>query len=823
MINSRLFIRHYAVVAAIIVITSVILYQYTVPLIKSTTYEIEQSAGRNLLDVVHDLTNKIYLNIEIQRQLVLKSRKRELKNVIQLARAFIETIENDFNLGRITREEAYGRIYAGLKQFKYGNNDYIWAASHEGVLVSHPDPDFQGSDATVNPDLVEMIKIARQDGDGFYRYRWRRLGSKQDREKISYFQDFPGWGFIVGTGVYLEDVEADVVHRRKLAIDELRKALGNIRLSKTGYIYIFDANLNMLIHPNPNIDKTNFNQQVNPLSGHTIGTELIGKADDPNGLYYLWDRPEDPGNYIYEKISWVRHFKGFDWYIASSVYVDELRSNAEILGNRILAVASGSLFLALILSYIFIHRLLVPIRRMAATAHKVQTGDLTATSKIERNDEIGLLSCAFDSMIGRLRENIDTLDTRVAERTRELEVAHEKERQTESRLAEAQRMQTVGQLSGGLAHDFNNLLTVIIGNLAAAKDHYPDQSELSEYLDPALRASKRGAEITSRLLAFSRRQPLAPSVAAIDDLVADTIVLLGRSLPGHILIKLETGDQPCFANVDAGQLENALVNLAFNARDSMPKGGRLTFKVSLTSDTQQEPFDEPPDSADYVRIDVLDSGGGFTDKALHKAFEPFFTTKGGQAGSGLGLSMVYGFVKQSGGFIRLSNLESGGAQVSILLPQTHAPQSIEATIEPQEQLHQSWDSRLVLLVEDDSDVRKVVRRDLVSFGFSVLEASSADEAIPLVEHIDDLFMLVSDIITPGEISGTELAKLAVEQHPDLPVLLISGFTEESITQHLAGKVHFLRKPFDKQQLKSALCHLIKDGNDITCVETHDEQ
>ena len=337
--NSYLFIRHYSVVAAVIVITSVILYQFTVPFIKSTTYEIERSAGRNLLNVVYELTNKIYLNIETQHDLILESRKRELKNVIQLASAYIETIELEYNAGLLSKQEAYKKIYTGLKRFKYGNNDYIWAINHKGVMVSHPDPEYQNKDITANDDLTNIIKIAQSDNEGFYRYRWRRLGAFQEREKISYFQNFADWGFIIGSGVYLDDVEADVAYRRQLVIDELRQALINIRVSQTGYIYIFGSNLNMLIHPNPNIDKTNFNQQLNPLSGNAIGIELINKADDPNGLNYLWDKPDDPGNYSYEKVSWVRHFTGFDWYIASSVYIDELRGNADILSNRILAVA----------------------------------------------------------------------------------------------------------------------------------------------------------------------------------------------------------------------------------------------------------------------------------------------------------------------------------------------------------------------------------------------------------------------------------------------------------------------------------------------------
>lgn len=653
MFRSWLFIRHYAAVAAIILVISVLLFIFTVPLIKSTTYEIERTAGNNLLNVVYDLTNKIYLNIESQRALILESRKRELRNVISLVRTFVYSVEEEFNQGRVTREEAYRRIYTGIKKFRYGNNDYIWASDYDGRLVSHPDPSMQDADMSGNPDIMEIVALAHQYGDGFHSYRWRRLDSgKEEREKISYFLDFPGWGFIVGTGVYLDDVDTDLHHYHQVAIGELRKALQNTRVGKTGYIFIFDANLNMLMHPNPNIDKTNFDQLLNPTTDHSIGRDLIAIADSGRELNYLWDSPQDPGNYTYEKIAWVRHFKGFDWYIASSVYVDELKENADVLGNRIILVAFTMLAIAILISYWFIQHLTVPIKRMVETALKVEAGDLSAATGIRKNDEIGILARAFDAMINRLRENIDTLDARILKRTRELEAANEKERQTQSRLAKVQKMQAVGQLSGGLAHDFNNLLTVSIGNLVSAREHFAGNTELDEYLAPALRASRRGAEITNRLLAFSRRQPLAPSPVAINELVTETIVLLRRSLPGHILIKQEIQCNNCISDIDPGQLENALVNLAFNARDSMPQGGRLTFVVSPLSHIIDEDFDETPPPGDYIRIDILDTGSGFSSKALNSGFEPFFTTKGGQAGSGLGLSMVYGFVKQSGGYIR---------------------------------------------------------------------------------------------------------------------------------------------------------------------------
>ena len=251
------------------------------------------------------------------------------------------------------------------------------------------------------------------------------------------------------------------------------------------------------------------------------------------------------------------------------------------------------------------------------------------------------------------------------------------ERATEQRLMEAQRMKAVGQLSGGLAHDFNNLLSIILGNLAAARERYAEVEGLDSYLEPAQRASRRGADITSRLLAFSRQHPMKPEPVEVCALVREIAILLRRSLPAGIELVGPRDGAACWAIADQSQLENALVNLALNARDAMPGGGRLTMAVAVRKVSEPLAFDETVAPDDYLEIRVADSGCGFAPEALSRAFEPFFSTKA--QGSGLGLSMVYGFVKQSRGYIRLDSAPGEGTTVTILLPRAEpAPLEVEA-------------------------------------------------------------------------------------------------------------------------------------------------
>ena len=293
------------------------------------------------------------------------------------------------------------------------------------------------------PVIQRMMQIARRDGGGYYRYSWRRLGDDEPTPKLSYFRDFPEWGFVLGTGVYLDDVEADVQRREAVAINDLRRALREITIGKTGYLYIFDSNYRMVIHPNPNIEQTYFGELVDPISRRPIGSELVKVADSDKGRFYLWDRPEDPGHYVYEKISWVRHFKGFDWYIASSVYVDELRESSEVLGHRILIISLSFLMLSILLSYLFARHISAPVKQLAATARRIQGGDLTARSGIQQEDEIGVLSTAFDGMVVRLQDNIDNLDSNVRERTAELQHTVNWLEQAQADLAQAEHRQRV--------------------------------------------------------------------------------------------------------------------------------------------------------------------------------------------------------------------------------------------------------------------------------------------------------------------------------------------------------------------------------------------
>ena len=373
------------------------------------------------------------------------------------------------------------------------------------------------------------------------------------------------------------------------------------------------------------------------------------------------------------------------------------------------------------------------------------------------------------------------------------------QKRMQAALVQAQKMEAIGQLTGGLAHDFNNLLTVVIGNLAALQDHRPDDAELNEFVEPALQSARRGVQLIKRLLTFSRQQPLEPQVVDIGQLIASLAKLVRRSLPESISVSTDLGAASVHAVVDPGQLESALLNFALNARDAMPGGGRLHIAArAVDLSANAGAFDVTP--GQYVLIEVSDNGSGMDAATLARACEPFFTTKRLGLGSGLGLAMAYGFTKQSGGGISIHSQPGQGTTVLMVLPLTSAEPETDADSDETALPH---GSELVLLVEDEPNVRRVVRQQLIDLGYPVIEAEDGQQALAMVDQIVDVAIVVSDIIMPGGLNGRQLAAAVLDRRPAMRIVLMSGYTDETDTDG-ASELPVLAKPFARQDLARAL-------------------
>lgn len=371
----------------------------------------------------------------------------------------------------------------------------------------------------------------------------------------------------------------------------------------------------------------------------------------------------------------------------------------------------------------------------------------------------------------------------------------------ETALRQGQKMEATGQLTGGMAHDFNNILQVIQANLDLVKSAVPNDQAALARLGAAGAAADRGARLTQQLLAFARRQPLAPQPTNVARLVRDLADLLRHSLGERITIELDIAAEPWNAKIDPGQLENAILNLAINARDAMPEGGTVTVEVSnATLDRRYAALHPDVTPGPYVLVAVNDTGTGMPPEVAAQAFDPFFTTKRDGKGTGLGLSMVYGFVRQSNGHIRIDSAIGQGTSVKLYLPRTLDP---VLDLSSDAGGGQSGSER-VLVVEDNDEVRRAVVALLAGWGYRVVAAENPDVAAAILEKDAAFDLLFTDVVMPGSLSAIELAALAQRLQPGIAVLLTSGYARDLIPAKDRPDYPLIAKPYRGEELMARL-------------------
>jgi CheY-like chemotaxis protein/signal transduction histidine kinase len=390
-------------------------------------------------------------------------------------------------------------------------------------------------------------------------------------------------------------------------------------------------------------------------------------------------------------------------------------------------------------------------------------------------------------------------------------------RRAEEALRQAQKMEAIGQLTGGVAHDFNNLLTIIVGSLETLRRQLQPGAAgaaLQRPLDSAMRGAQRAASLTQRLLAFSRQQPLDPKPVDLSRLVSGMSDLLRRSIGEQISIETVLSGGLWRVNIDANQLETAIINLAVNARDAMPEGGKLTIETANVHLDERYVSDQAEVVPGlYVMLAVTDSGSGMSAATMARAFEPFFTTKDVGHGTGLGLSQVYGFVRQSGGHVKIYSEEGSGTSVKIYLPRLYTQDAVDSP-EPAAKIARGSSREIVLAVEDDPDVRAHTTGALRELGYRVLEAANGRTALEVLEAHADVDLLFTDVGLPGGMNGRQLAEAARQMRPKLKVLFTTGYARNAIVHdgRLDPGVHLLTKPFTFAGLSHKLRDMLQSSS-----------
>jgi signal transduction histidine kinase len=507
----------------------------------------------------------------------------------------------------------------------------------------------------------------------------------------------------------------------------------------------------------------------------------------------------------------------FNDHQALQGYVDALEANAEVDAVGIYD-ERGQLTARYVRSH------LAPQFSAALTPSQAPDQTIVTAPVVERGQRLGTIYLRYraEPLLTRLSHyvgagllalmalmlfTIMTLDSRaVARANRSLRAQMAQRERAEAALRQSQKMEAIGRLTGGIAHDFNNMLAIVLGSLDLLTRRYPDANpKLLRLAGQAAEGARRAAALTARLLAFSRLQPLKPAATDIGKAVVDMTELLRRTLNEAITIEAVTSGGLWRAHIDLPQLETAIVNLAINARDAMPEGGKLTIECgNAFLDRTYAAQEDDLSPGQYVLVAVSDTGSGIASDILEQVFEPFFTTKPAGSGTGLGLSQVHGFIKQSGGHVRIYSEIDVGTTVKLYLPRSMAeagPLSIQSLGA------EGADRRglTVLVVEDEDGVREFAMEALRELGFDVLAADGAAQALELLDEHPEVSLLLTDVVMPL-VNGRVLADEAVRRRPKLPVVFMTGYTQNAIVHHgvVDPGAHLVTKPFTVATLGAEL-------------------
>lgn len=542
-IASPLFRRFLTPIVLTIMAFALGVYVFAVPYIKDKVYDLEEKAVHASLDNIQSLILSNYLAMEAHRRSVTEAHQREIKNIILFTEAYLKNKSEQVRKGVITEDEAQWSTLDELRVFRYGKDDFIWVADFNGFYLSHPDPKKNMEDYSEVRDvfgnyvLTPLIQTVVEGEEGYHTYWGQRLDSDLPAEKLAYARLFPQWGWIIGTEVFVDDLEAEILVRKEKMIEELRVILQKITIGKTGYIYLFDAWHNIIIHPDQSRENTDMSSIINPVTKNRLVDDLVSVSRTvDHKLTFLGNTLEDKENFTHEQINWVTHVEGFDWYIVASVNTGELNQSSDLLRNKLLTLTALIVALSIALVSLLMGRLLLPMRQLSQVAGLVTEGDLTARCTIKGHDEISFLANTFNTMVGRLKSNIDDLDQKVMERTKELDTANQ------------ELLSTVGQLE---QHNFEvtelNRMAEMLQSCRGLDETFPVVAEILSALFPQASGClyiAQDVEIGDRFTPVTQwgRQPMPDASLAKDDCQAFSNF--------RIHLSQDHGPEPCCQHID---------------------------------------------------------------------------------------------------------------------------------------------------------------------------------------------------------------------------------------------------------------------------------
>ncbi len=678
------------------------------------------------------------------------------------------------------------RILEVLRSMRFNSGrGYYFMYSLDGREVLSFEPAGAGLMPSGQRERVigELVRIAREQGEGFYSYLWPRPGSGAEAvPKISFVKRFEACGWLIGAGEYVEDIRVETQR-------DVLKWVSQTRFADNGYLWIHDTDLAMVMHPYFGPQRRPEWYRAGGLRGYqdSAGTHLfvemlqLCRRQGSGFVSYRWQKPGRRGTS--PKLSYVELVPDWNWIVGGGLYTEDLegkiRQGKLDLARQTrreawsLAVLIAAALLLSLGSTRFFHLRIAGAFQLFGSAFRKAA---LAQKKIDPSEQRFLELREMANYVNRLVEDRSSADCKLKER--------------EAQLVQAQKMDAIGRLAGGIAHDFNNLLTAIIGYAELALMRPQQDRTTRDALEEIGRCAESAAGLTQRLLAFSRKQVVEPAVLHLNNIVESFHRILRRIIGENISLVTELDPSLGLLQADQGQIEQVLLNLAVNARDAMPEGG--TLRIATRNVAGEE---SPLQGAAGVLLQISDSGSGMDEATLEHLFEPFFTTKEVGKGTGLGLSTVFGIVKQSGGRLSVESSPGCGATFRLYFPRIQSLPRQETA--EAEQVALPAGNGTVLVVEDEEPVRRMIVHTLRGSGYRVLEAAGGHEALRLVEggRAGPIDLVLTDVIMP-DMSGDQLIERLPARLRSVPVLYMSGYSGH----RRLDQASLIQKPFSPHTL-----------------------
>ena len=697
----------------------------------------------------------------------------------------------------VLKQKLLDEVVTLVNKLKYADNNYFFISNYNNILISHPS--LQGKnvsnlrDIKGNLIIPPMIKIAKEKGEGFYSYWWKK-NKKDDTpyEKLTYIKDFPGWEMVIGTGVYIDDIEKEVAKRKNELMSQLKEIIKTTKIGKTGYLYIFDGKGNMLIHPNSNIDGTNFSKLKNPGTERFLFDDLTKAAKSTKVLFYKWDKPNDKGNYIYNKVSWIEYIPSLDWYIASSAYIDEFKESSNQVRAFILLIALAAIAISAFFSFVFFKKLLKPVSTLANLTLKVKNGDYSVRNSHTSNDEIGLLSNEFNNMLDTIEDNIKNLDNKVKEKTKELEIA-------KAKAEESAKLKS--EFLANMSHEIRTPMNGIIGMAHLALLTNLDDKQRN-YIQKIDSSAKNLLGIINDILDFSKIEAGKLNIEKVDfdlfevvDNVINIVELKAHDKDLELIVDYEENIGHNFYG-DSLRISQVLTNLLNNAIKFTSSGevGLYVKKIKK----------------DRFRFEVKDTGIGLTKEQKDKLFQSFTQADGSTTrkygGTGLGLAISKQLVELMDGKIWVESEYGKGSSFIF---------EIELIEKEDKKEFKKFPDKRVLIVDDNETWHEILENLLKIFEVKIDHAYGGEDAYKKVCETENRYDLVLMDWNMPDINGIETTKNIKtycekqDTKEPLSIIMTSAYRQESIAKNAkeAGIEIFLQKPVNLLSLHKVLCKI----------------